>query len=75
MDRQRNIRLSATEEVLEFVNAADQCEFDIDVFYNRMIIDAKSILGVLSMDLTQQLTVRYGGENEKFEKTLDKFAA
>ena len=33
-------------------------DFDIDVFYNRIIIDAKSILGVLSMDLTQVLTVQ-----------------
>ncbi len=32
-------------------------DFDIDIFYNRVIIDAKSILGVLSMDLSQALTV------------------
>ena len=75
MDKKRKIRLSEAEEVKEFVRAAEQCEFDIDVFYNRMVIDAKSILGVFSLDLTQILTVRYGGENENFEQTLDKFAA
>ena len=48
---------------------------DIDVFYNRVVIDAKSILGVLSLDLTQPLTVQYGGQNDNFEKTLRKFAA
>ena len=31
----------------EFVSAASRCNFDIDVFYNRIIIDAKSILGLL----------------------------
>ena len=36
--------------------SAGKCDFDIDVFYNRIIIDAKSILGVLSMDLTRVLT-------------------
>lgn len=75
MDKKCKIKLSATEQVQEFVKSAEQCEFDIDIFYNRMIIDAKSILGVLSLDLTQQLTVRYGGENEQFEQTLKKFAA
>ena len=55
---QKQIKLNATEEVQEFVKAAGKCDFDIDVFYNRIIIDAKSILGVLSMDLTRVLTVQ-----------------
>ena len=50
MDKKFHIRLSATEDVKEFVRAAGQCDFDIDVFYNRVVIDAKSILGVLSLD-------------------------
>ena len=54
---QKQIKLNAKEDVQEFVKAAGKCDFDIDVFYNRIIIDAKSILGVLSMDLTQVLTV------------------
>ena len=29
--------------------------FDIDVFYNRIIIDAKSMLGVLSLDLSKRI--------------------
>ena len=47
---QSKIKLNATEEVQEFVNAASRCDFDIDVYYNRFLIDAKSILGVLSLD-------------------------
>lgn len=38
---QKQIKLNATEEVQEFVKAAGKCDFDIDVFYNRIIIDAK----------------------------------
>ena len=49
---QSKIKLNATEEVQEFVNAATRCDFDVDVYYNRFLIDAKSILGVLSLDLT-----------------------
>ena len=50
MDKKFQIRLSATEDVKEFVRAAGQCDFDIDVFYNRVVIDAKSILGDICFD-------------------------
>ena len=38
---QSKIKLNATEEVQEFVNAATRCDFDVDVYYNRFLIDAK----------------------------------
>ena len=39
---ERHIRLNETEDVKEFVNEAAKCDFDIDISYNRIIIDAKS---------------------------------
>lgn len=68
------IRLTSAKAVEEFVNAAARCDFDIDIFYNRFIIDAKSILGILSMDLTRTLTVHCYGEDQEFKRTLQKFA-
>ena len=70
---ERYIRLSSAG-VSEFVNAASRCDFDIDVFYNRVIIDAKSILGILSMDLSKTLTVKCHGEDQAFDQVLAKFA-
>ena len=43
----RKNRLTDTEEVKDFVRAAGKCEFDSDVCYNRAVIDAKSLLGML----------------------------
>ena len=74
MMTQSKIKLNATEEVQEFVNAATKCDFDIDIYYNRFLIDAKSILGILSMDLTKVLTVECHGESKEFDRTLRKFA-
>ena len=71
---QCKIKLTAKEDVKEFVDAASKCDFDIDIFYNRIIIDAKSILGILSMDLTRDLTVQCYGDSNEFNKTLKKFA-
>ena len=73
--KQKRIMLPTVEEAKEFVAAASRCDFDIDVFYNRIIIDAKSLLGVLSLDLTRVLTVEYNGENEEFESFLEEQAA
>ena len=74
MMTQSKIKLNATEEVQEFVNAATKCDFDIDIYYNRFLIDAKSILGILSMDLTKVLTVECHGESKEFDRILKKFA-
>lgn len=68
------IRLHNVEEAEEFVQAASKCDFDINISYNRIIIDAKSLLGVMSMDLNRPLTVQYYGENPEFEQILYHYA-
>ena len=72
--KQKRILLPTIDDAKMFVAAATLCDFDIDVYYNRVVIDAKSILGVLSLDLRNILTVQYDGENEAFEAFLEKMA-
>ncbi len=62
------------DEVKNFVEAASRCDFDIDVSYNRFTVDAKSIVGVLGLDLNQILTVTYDGYDSESEKLMKKFA-
>lgn len=69
--KEKKIVLSTMAEARRFVEEATRCDFDIDVFYNRVTIDAKSILGVLSLDLTRVLTVQFNGTNSEFEEYLD----
>ena len=65
---EKKIQLKAFSEVKEFVKAAEKCEYDVDVFYNRVVV-------VMSMDLTRPLTVKYHVEDQDcFEQTLNKFA-
>ncbi len=61
-------------QVQDFVNAATKCDFDIDIYYNRYVVDAKSILGVFGLDLTKALTVEYNGYDEEFEQYLKSLA-
>ena len=73
-EKEINIKLSDVEEIKDFVKAAADCEFDIDVFYKRAIIDAKSLLGMLAVGGAKEMIVRYGGEDEGFEKVISKYA-
>ncbi len=73
--KQKKIVLPTIEAAKAFVAAATKCEFDVDVYYNRIVIDAKSILGVLSLDLRRVLTVRYSGDDTEFETFLKENAA
>lgn len=68
------IRLADVEEVCDFVRAAGMCDFDIDISDQRMVIDAKSILGVMGLGIRKELTVKYGGEDLSFENVLNKYA-
>lgn len=62
------------DEIKEFVNAACRCDFDIDIINDRLTIDAKSILGVLSLEYNKELCVRYEQQDSEFENVLGKFA-
>jgi hypothetical protein len=68
------IRLSDIEEVKDFVRAAGDCDFAIDVKYNRTLIDAKSLLGMIGLGIEKDIEVCYGGQNEEFESMVERFA-
>ena len=67
------IRLSDLKDVEDFVRAAGDCDFDIDVKYNRTLIDAKSLIGMIGLGLMKDIQVCYGGQNEKVERVVDKY--
>lgn len=71
--KERKIRMTP-DEVKDFVNEASKCDFDIDIFYNHFIIDAKSILGVMGLDFRSTLTLKYAGYNSDFESYVDTLA-
>lgn len=61
-------------EVQHFVNVASRCDFEIDISYNRYIVDAKSFLGVYGLDFRKPLKVSYEGYNKDFEELLKGLA-
>lgn len=71
---QTKIQLNRVDEVKELVNAAEKCDFDVDLSCGRIIVDAKSILGILSIGLNKTVMVQCHGDNDEFNYAIRKFA-
>ncbi len=51
------IRLTLAENVKQFVNIVNRYNFDMDLRAGRHVVDAKSILGIFSLDLSRTITL------------------
>ncbi|MBR4577903.1 MAG: HPr family phosphocarrier protein [Clostridia bacterium] len=51
------IRLSLVENVNKFVNIVSRYPFEMDLRAGRHVVDAKSILGIFSLDLSRPITM------------------
>ena len=66
------------EDLKEFIKIATSFEPNIDMIKDRYVIDAKSLLGVLSLDFTQPTMVVIHSVNEdeivRFYDAMKRFA-
>ena len=51
------IRLSLVENVNKFVNIVSRYPYEMDLRAGRHVVDAKSILGIFSLDLSRPITL------------------
>ena len=57
-----------------FVNIVNTCEFDIDLESGRYLVDAKSIMGIFSLDLSKPIKMHvYADKFDEFEKLIKPF--
>ena len=52
-----NVLLSSINEVKNFVNIVTKYDFDVDLTSGRYVVDAKSIMGIFSLDLSKPIKV------------------
>ena len=52
-----NIMLASINDVKDFVNIVNKYNFDVDLTSGRYIVDAKSIMGIFSLDLASPIKV------------------
>lgn len=57
------IRINTINDVKEFVSIVSKCEYDVDIISGRYAIDAKSIMGIFSLDLSKDLELHVHSDN------------
>ena len=68
------ISLNSIDKVKSFVNTISQYDFDFDLISGRYVIDAKSIMGIFSLDLSKPLVLNAGTDDEqKIKETFADF--
>lgn len=70
-----NIILDSVDKVKDFVREISKFETDIDLVSSRFIVDAKSLMGILSLDLIKPIEVRIlNKQDERLINTIEKYA-
>ena len=62
------ISLNSIDKVKSFVNDITRFDYDFDLVSGRYVIDAKSIMGIFSMDLSTDVELRILETNEKISE-------
>lgn len=69
-----NIQLTSINDVKIFVNTVNKYSYDIDLTSGRYVVDAKSIMGIFSLDLAKPIKIEIFDDNcENLVKELEPF--
>ena len=58
------VKISTIDDVKKFVNTVSKFDFDVDLISGRYAVDAKSIMGIFSIDLSKELVMKAHTDNE-----------
>ena len=68
--REVKICLGTIERVKDFVNAVTRLDCDVDIVSGRYVIDAKSIMGIFSLDLSKPINLNIHAEGSTLDTIL-----
>ena len=58
------VSLNSIGKVKSFVNVISQFDYDFDLISGRYVIDAKSIMGIFSLDLSKPIELAIHSEED-----------
>lgn len=67
------VNLNTITKIKKFVNVISKYEYDLDLVSGRYIVDAKSIMGIFSLDLSQPIEMVIHSDEEAVLRELDEF--
>ena len=67
------VNLNSVEKVRAFVNSVNTFDSEFDLVSGRFVIDAKSIMGILSLDLSKPITLTIYSDDDAIMESLKPF--
>lgn len=64
------ISLNSIDKVKSFVNDITKFDYDFDLISGRYVIDAKSIMGIFSLDLSKPIELNIHGSDSELDDVL-----
>lgn len=72
--RRFTVHLKSINDVKEFVRIVNDFPYDVDLASGRYIVDAKSIMGIFSLDLAKPIDVEiHNGDSADLQEKLKPF--
>ncbi|MDD4840256.1 MAG: HPr family phosphocarrier protein [Clostridia bacterium] len=69
-----SINLNLAEHVKKFVSIAEKYNFEIDIRSGRHVVNAKSMLGIFSLDLSEDVIIEiFSDECDAFIEDIKEF--
>lgn len=68
------ISLNSIDKVKSFVNDITKFDYDFDLISGRYVIDAKSIMGIFSLDLSKPINLNVHAEGNNLDEVLKVLA-
>lgn len=67
------IKLVSIDDVKEFVKKANEVNYDIDLSLGKYTVDAKSIMGIFSLDLSREIGLTVHSDSTDFLDEIKKY--
>ena len=68
------VKFRNIDEIQEFAKAVNQFDGDVDLKQGRITIDAKSLLGICSMNIEEEMELQvFNGDAEELKELIKKF--
>ena len=69
-----DISLNSIDKVKNFVNLINRFDYDFDLVSGRYVIDAKSIMGIFSLDLSKPIALNIYADDKNIDAILNELA-
>lgn len=67
------IKLNMINDVKEFLNESIKIQEDVDLVKGRYTVDAKSVIGVFTLDLSEPVEIVIHSDNDKLIEPFKKW--